>query len=303
VRILIAILLLIPQDDHEKDCCREAIHTMEARPCQACGKEGADCRLCKACAAKKGVCSHCLKEPKKEDAHRKNCCKDDKDHPVKTRACNWCSKQRTNCRYCDDCAKYLGACDHCGKEKGFTDLFNDKDLAGWAVIGDKAWSAAGGLIVCSGEGSGWLRSEKEYESFVWRLEYRVSKEDGNSGMFLRATEAGNPAFTGMEIQILADRGKAADIHSSGSLYGSVAPTKNNSKAAGEWNTVEITLHRRALKIVLNGETVLDVPNLDDAKIPFQEKKLSERANKGFIGLQNHHDKVEFRNLRIKEIKE
>ncbi|MBI1853153.1 MAG: DUF1080 domain-containing protein [Planctomycetes bacterium] len=185
--------------------------------------------------------------------------------------------------------------------EGYVSLFDGKSLSGWAVMGDKSWEvdAKSGVIVGKGGKGGWLRSEKEYENFVWRLEYRVQKEGGNSGMFLRATEDGNPAFTGMEIQILGDHGKAPDVHSSCSLYGSVAPSKNVAKPAGEWNAVEITCKGRAIAVVMNGEKVLDVPNLDDPAIPFQEKKLSERAKKGFIGVQDHEDRVEFRNLAIK----
>ena len=185
--------------------------------------------------------------------------------------------------------------------EGYVSLFDGKALSGWVVMGDKSWEvdAKTGVIVGKGGTGGWLRSEKEYENFVWRLEYRVQQEGGNSGMFLRATEDGNPAFTGMEIQILGDLGKPPDVHSSCSLYGSVAPSKNVAKPAGEWNVVEITCKGRAITVVMNGEKILDVQNLDDPAIPFQEKKLSERAKKGFIGLQDHEDRVEFRNLAIK----
>jgi hypothetical protein len=186
-------------------------------------------------------------------------------------------------------------------EEGFVPLFNAKDLAGWVVMGDPSWEVKDGILVARGGKGGWLRSGKEYEDFVWRLEYRVLKGGGNSGMFVRATEEGNPAFTGMEIQILADHGKPPSVHSSSSLYGSVAPYKNAAKPAGEWNTVEITCKRRSISVIFNGEKVLDVPDLDDETIRFQERRLSERARKGYVGLQDHQDHVEFRNLRIKEI--
>jgi hypothetical protein len=190
-----------------------------------------------------------------------------------------------------------GVCLHCGAETGFTSL---SSMDAWIVEGDKSWSVDKGVLAGGGKG-GWLRSAREYENLVWRLEYRVMKEGGNSGMFVRATRDGNPAFTGMEIQILADAGKPADVHSSASLYGSVAPSKNTAKPAGEWNVVEIVCDRRRLRATVNGEQVLNV-DLDDKKLPHQEKPLHERAAKGFLGLQDHGDRVEFRNLRIKEIK-
>jgi hypothetical protein len=84
-------------------------------------------------------------------------------------------------------------------EEGFVPLFNGKDLTGWHVMGTPAWKVEDGVLVCTGEGGGWLRSDKQYENFVLRLEFRISK-GGNSGIFIRSALEGNPAFTGMEFK-------------------------------------------------------------------------------------------------------
>ncbi len=44
---------------HAARCCREMMHTMELKMCQACGAEGASCKLCADCAAAGGECPHC----------------------------------------------------------------------------------------------------------------------------------------------------------------------------------------------------------------------------------------------------
>jgi len=77
----------------------------------------------------------------------------------------------------------------------------------------------------------------------------------------------------------------------------VAPSKNMAKAAGEWNQVEITVVRRQVTAILNGEKVIDV-NLDEQPL------LATRLAYGHIGLQAHADgaPVEFRNLRLKALK-
>jgi len=178
-------------------------------------------------------------------------------------------------------------------ELDFESLFNGEDLSGWNVEGAPSWSVRDGVIVCEGGGGGWLRSEQEYENFVWRLEYRISP-GGNSGMFIRSTREGNPAFTGMEIQILDDYGKAPDPHSAGALYGSIAASKNMSKPAGEWNQVEITCQGRRVTVVMNGEKIIDA-NLDDYP------ELRARVPQGYLGLQDHGDLVEFRNLRVRRL--
>src|SRR5579862_8047356 len=86
---------------------------------------------------------------------------------------------------------------------GFTSLFNGKDLTGWKVMNGKmdVWGADNGLLFVDGRGGGWLMTEKEYDNFELRLEFKVPKM-GNSGVALRSPLMGDPAYVGMEIQIL-----------------------------------------------------------------------------------------------------
>jgi hypothetical protein len=178
-------------------------------------------------------------------------------------------------------------------EEGFVLLFNGKDLTGWHVMGTPAWKVEDGVLVCTGEGGGWLRSDKQYENFVLRLEFRISK-GGNSGIFIRSALEGNPAFTGMEVQILDDHGRQPTPHTTGAIYDAVAPKKNMSKPAGEWNFVEIICSGPWVVVAMNGEEIVRV-NMDE------HPKLKDRLRKGYIGLQNHGSRVEFRNIRIKEL--
>ncbi len=179
-------------------------------------------------------------------------------------------------------------------EEGFVPLFNGKDLTGWHVMGSPSWKVEDGILVCTGEGGGWLRSDKQYENFVLRLEFRISK-GGNSGIFIRSALEGNPAFTGMEIQILDDHGRDPAPYTTGAIYDAVAPKKNMSKPAGEWNFVEIICSGPWIVVAMNGEEIVRV-NMDE------HPKLKERLRKGYIGLQNHGSRVEFRNIRIKELR-
>ncbi|MCX7967101.1 MAG: DUF1080 domain-containing protein [Armatimonadetes bacterium] len=179
-------------------------------------------------------------------------------------------------------------------EEGFVPLFNGKDLTGWHVMGSPSWKVENGVLVCTGEGGGWLRSDKQYENFVLRLEFRISK-GGNSGIFIRSALEGNPAFTGMEVQILDDHGRTPSPHTTGSIYDAVAPQKNMSKPAGEWNFVEIICRGPWVVVAMNGEEIVRT-NMDE------HPKLKERLRKGYIGLQNHGNRVEFRNICIKELR-
>src|SRR5579871_44077 len=91
--------------------------------------------------------------------------------------------------------------------EGFTSIFNGQNLTGWKATGKmEQWAAEPGLIVCKGGGGGWLLTEKEYGDFEFRCEYRWDKKGGNSGVALRTPFEGDPAYVGMEIQLIDDEG-------------------------------------------------------------------------------------------------
>lgn len=176
-------------------------------------------------------------------------------------------------------------------------LFNGRDLSGWVVMHGGEWTVENGILIgrngtnwsTNPETSGsWLRTEKEYSDFTLELEYAVN-ERGNSGVHFRSRTDKNPSFTGYEMQIVDDHGKEARKTGTGSIYDVVAPSRNMSRPAGEWNQVRITCQGQRIQIVLNGETVVD--------------HRSDRSLKGYIGLQNHDSRavIRFRGIRIAEL--
>jgi hypothetical protein len=190
------------------------------------------------------------------------------------------------------------------RKDGWFPLFNGADLTGWQATGLRrdTFYVKDGIIECNGTGGGWLRTEKTFENFILRLEYKMSK-GANSGIAVRATPEGNPAFTGMEIQLLDDYGRRATPNTTGSIYDSVAPTENMSKPAGEWNGMEITCNNRQVKIVMNGKQIVDA-NLDDYTVPIHDNlPLKDRAPSGFVELQDYGQKklIWFRNIRLKPL--
>ncbi len=192
------------------------------------------------------------------------------------------------------------------RKEGFELLFDGRTLSRWHSIKQSpdagAWRGRKGVITWD-KGGSWLATDDTYYDFVLRLEYRTGPES-NSGIFLRAGRTGNPAFSGMELQILSDAGKPAGVHSTGSLNGAVAPARSMAKPDGEWNQVEVTVLKREVTAIWNGAKILAV-NLDDPLYRnAQERPLSERLPFGHIGLQAYSTgaPVEFRNIRIKVIK-
>jgi hypothetical protein len=190
--------------------------------------------------------------------------------------------------------------------EGFEPLFNGKDLTGWKVLNGKmeVWGAENGLIYCQGNGGGWLMTEKEYTDFEVRLDWKIP-EKGNSGVALRAPMEGDPAYRGMEIQILDNDWHLKNLNGlrvvqlTGAIYGVVPPSADVTKPIGEWNSYRITAKGRKITVELNGTVIVNA-NLDDYPQHFKGHPGLERTG-GHVGLQSHDGRCEFRNLFIKPL--
>jgi len=193
--------------------------------------------------------------------------------------------------------------------KGFVPLFNGKDLTGWKSFRGniETWSVKDGLLYTKGSKAGWLMTEKEYDNFELRLEFKVSV-NANSGVALRAPLTGEPADHGMEIQIIDDDGPVyknpRPDQQTGSIYTLVPPSKRVTKPAGEWNQFRITCKGPRVMIELNGTQIVDA-NLDVLNEQHSKQHGKKHPgllrDKGHLGLQSHTRQVEFRKIEIKEL--
>ena len=198
-------------------------------------------------------------------------------------------------------------------EEGFTSIFNGKDLNHW-VYGTKNNAMKQGvgyqvdpekqIVFCTVKDGGNLYTEKEYGDFILRFDFKLT-ENANNGIGIRAPLEGDAAYVGMEIQVLDDSGpmyktlRPAQYH--GSIYDVFACERGHQNAVGEWNYEEIKADGRHITITLNGAKIVDA-NLDDVKDAEKLKHHPGLANtKGHIGFLGHGARVEFRNLRIKEL--
>jgi len=190
---------------------------------------------------------------------------------------------------------------------GFLSLFNDCNLEGW--IGAEAGYAVenGKIIVVPDGATGNLYTEKEYSDFILRFDFKLYPAS-NNGIGIRAPVEGDAAYSGLEIQILEDGSpvyrdlKPYQYH--GSVYGVFPARRGVLKPPGEWNSEEINVEGRLIKVIVNGVTVVDC-NLDEASrggtIDGREHPGLGRDS-GRIGLLDHGSRVEFRNIRLKALK-
>lgn len=192
------------------------------------------------------------------------------------------------------------------KASDFVPLFNGKDLTGWKQYAAKkdTWKVEDGMIVCAGSGGGWLGTEREYGDFELQLQYRLTP-GGNSGIYIRAPEAGHISRVGMEIQVLDDPhpryAKLNNYQYTGAIYHVVGPTEKCGKPAGEWNDLTIVAKGRQVQVSLNGKKIVDA-NLDEylKNEAIAKEHTGLARTSGRIGLQSHTDRVEFRKLRVRE---
>ncbi len=187
--------------------------------------------------------------------------------------------------------------------EGFTSLFNGTDLTGWKATGKMdVWKVQKGAIAVEKGGGGYLMTEKEFGDFELRFEYKMSK-GANSGVALRSPMAGDPAYVGMEIQLIDDEGwpgKLADYQHTGSIYDVVPASKQNNKPVGEWNSMKIICNGSKVTIELNGMTLVDA-NLEDSKEKKGAKHPGLSRGKGHVGFQSYNTLVEFKNVFIKPL--
>jgi hypothetical protein len=214
-------------------------------------------------------------------------------------------------------------------------LFDGETLYGWhqyngSALGEE-WSVIDNTLVFDpskkrnyGDGGKNIVTDREFTSFILSIEWKVAKA-GNSGLFWAVQEGeefGEPYLTGPEIQIL-DNERHPDAlanpkyHQAGALYDMVQPTADVCKPAGEWNHVVLTVDHNNNKgnVILNGTEIIQFPvhgpewealiaasKFGDTSLPhYTHAPKFGQFKTGKIGLQDHGDKVAFRNIKIKEL--
>jgi 3-keto-disaccharide hydrolase len=165
-------------------------------------------------------------------------------------------------------------------------LFNGKSLDGWQPLGrrDNQWRAVGGILQNVNSGANLVTVQK-FDDFKLHLEFRVPK-GSNSGVYLRGR---------YELQIDDAAGLEPSSHHLGGVYGFIAPSENVARAAGEWQSMDVTLVGRIITYELNGTSVInnrEIPGITGGALD------SAEAEPGPLLLQGDHGPVDYRNIVI-----
>jgi hypothetical protein len=201
-------------------------------------------------------------------------------------------------------------------------LFNGHNLDGWHTYNEAApraaWIVEDGAIVLdvdeatNDETGGDLISDAEFENFELELEWKISP-GGNSGIFFGVRELPELVHgydTGLEMQVLDNAlhndGKTP-ITSAGACYGLYAPAADATRPVGEYNQVRIIRRDNHVEYWLNGQRVVSYEiGSDDWATRIAGSKFADwehfaKYPLGRIGLQDHTDRVWYRNIRIRRL--
>jgi hypothetical protein len=206
------------------------------------------------------------------------------------------------------CAVVLANLSAARPEGGWRPMFNGKDLAGWRTNPTHLWYVDEQGVLTWKDAAIDLWTERQYGDFELNLEFKVSA-GANSGLFIRTGDIKDNVQSGIEIQIYDSYGKAPAVHHCGAVYDALAPRVNAERKPGEWNRMHVVAQGSKIEVTLNGQGVIDMEverwsepgkNPDGSKNKFA-RPLKEFPRRGFIGIQDHHKQVWFRNMRIREL--
>lgn len=200
-------------------------------------------------------------------------------------------------------------------------LFDGKTFNGWHGFNKTGaipnWKIEDGAMVCLGAAAdahgGDIVTDKEYENFELSWDWKVTA-GANSGVMYHVIEDpkyGAPYETGPEYQIIDDIGfpeKIEDWQKTAADYAMYIP--NNKKKllpVGQWNSSKIIFNKGHAEYWLNGAKVVEFTAWnDDWNKRRTEGKWKDypdygKAKKGRIALQDHGNKVYFKNIMIREL--
>jgi len=212
------------------------------------------------------------------------------------------------------------------KKEGWQMLWDGKTTDGWRgakidAFPNQGWVIENGeLIVLASGGAesaagGDIVTTQDYSNFELLVDFKITS-GANSGIkYYVDTEInkGPGSSIGLEYQILDDelhedakRGSQEGSRTVCSLYDLIQANPNKPiKPIGEWNTAYIKSINNHVEHWLNDVKVLEYERGSDEFLRLvSESKYAKWPNfglldKGQILLQDHGDKVSFRNIKIK----
>lgn len=206
-----------------------------------------------------------------------------------------------------------------GAEISLNDLVSEGMHKGesmkWINVNTDAdtWRTEEDLLICRGLPIGVMRSAKQYENFILKVEWRHMEAGGNSGVFVWSDANPDPESRlpgGVEVQMLEldwvnlntrDGKKPPIAYVHGELFGvggvETVPDnprgtrsksiENRAKGKGIWNSYTVVCIDGTIKLSVNGKVVNGIRNAT--------------IKKGYLCLESEGAEIHFRNFKLIEL--
>jgi hypothetical protein len=206
------------------------------------------------------------------------------------------------------------------KATGWRLLFDGKTLAGWRSLKSEqpptGWAARDGALTRTAK-SGDLVSVEEFADFELSAQWKIVR-GVNSGILYRVglgetrTIATGPEYqildNGLFDELLAKGVAVGPLNRTGAIYDLVAPGRDVANPVGEWNETRIVVRDWRVEHWLNGVKLAEADLASPAgKALIAASKFAATPKfatlaRGHIALQDHDERVSFRNIKIRELK-
>jgi hypothetical protein len=185
----------------------------------------------------------------------------------------------------------------------------DKMPSGWEVVDGTLVRARGGS---GGKGAGGgddIVTTEEFENFDLSLEWKVVPT-GNSGVLYHVSEEPVTSWHyAPEVQVLDNTAYPTrdKRQLAGACYDLYAPSKDVTKPPGEWNQMRILVNGPHVEHWMNGQKIVEYELWSDdwsqrvAQSKHKEHPKFGTLKKGPICLQDHSERTEFRNIKIRAL--
>jgi hypothetical protein len=174
-----------------------------------------------------------------------------------------------------------------GQSDGWVTLLDASKKGDWTEVGKANWSMQDGALVADkleGKDLAYLVSKQSYKDFQIKAEFWTD-EAANSGIFIRC-DANDKIDSKICYEVNIFDKRPDPTYGTGAIV-DVAKVDPMPKAAGKWNTYEITAQGPHLTVTLNGVKTADVQDTKHASGPF--------------ALQYGSGVVKFRKVQIKPL--
>ena len=193
---------------------------------------------------------------------------------------------------------------------GWKLLFDGKTVAGWVTISSgeppaKGWEVIEGALARKSTGGDLISTEK-FARFELTWEWKMAKENGNSGVKYNLPDATKPL--GCEYQLLGKTDRTGEKHETASLYDLIAPaTDTVVNPPGEWNSGRVLFDTHKAEHWINGRKAVEYEPGSEALAAliqtshFRKVEGFGKPTESPILLQDHGGEVYFRSIKIRPL--